>query len=117
LLNHWFYSHSTWDVAGAVCSVVVLLPLIGLFIFHRLVNWHVREENTSMVGLSYALCGGIYAVVLAFVAVGTYEAMDRAQRLPLKRRIRWAASPSAVPGCRPNSASACGLTSTSTSIS
>lgn len=81
MLNHWFYSHSTWDVAGAVCSVVVLLPLIGLFIFHRLVNWPVREENTSMVGLSYALCGGIYAVVLAFVAVGTYEAMDKSSTI------------------------------------
>jgi hypothetical protein len=77
MLNHWFYSHSTWEVAGAVCSVVVLLPLLGLFVFHRLVNWHAREEDTAMIGLSYALCGGIYAVVLAFVAVGTYEAMDK----------------------------------------
>jgi hypothetical protein len=77
MLNNWFYSHSTWEVASAVCSVVVLLPLLGLFIFHRLINWHAREEDTSMTGLSYALCGGIYAVVLAFVAVGTYEAMDK----------------------------------------
>ena len=77
MLNEWFYSHSTWEVAGAVCSVVVFLPLLGLFVFHRLVNWQAREEDTSMIGLSYALCGGIYAVVLAFVAVGTYEAMDK----------------------------------------
>jgi Protein of unknown function (DUF4239) len=77
MLNQWFYSHSTWEVAGAVCSVLVLLPLLGLFVFHRLVDWQTREENTSMVGLSYALCGGIYAVVLAFVAVGTYETMDK----------------------------------------
>jgi len=77
MLNHWFYSHSTWEVAGAVCSVLIILPLIGLFFFHRLVNWHAREEDTSMIGLSYALCGGIYAVVLAFVAVGTYETMDK----------------------------------------
>jgi|HubBroStandDraft_6_1064221.scaffolds.fasta_scaffold486301_1 hypothetical protein len=77
MLNHWFYSHSTWEVAAAVCAVVVIFPLIGLFIFNRLVNWDAREKDTSMVGLSYALCGGIYAVVLAFVAVGTYEAMDR----------------------------------------
>jgi hypothetical protein len=77
MLNQWFYSHSTWEVAGAVCSVVVLLPLLGLFIFHRFVNWQTREEDTSMIGLSYALCGGIYAVVLAFVAVGTYEALDK----------------------------------------
>jgi hypothetical protein len=56
---------------------VVILPVIGLFIFHRLVSWRTREADTSMVGLSYALCGGIYAVVLAFVAVGTYETLDR----------------------------------------
>lgn len=77
MLNHWFYSHSTWEVAGAVCSFLVILPLIGLFIFHRLVDWKAREEDTTMVGLSYALCGGIFAVVLAFVAVGAYETMDR----------------------------------------
>jgi hypothetical protein len=77
MLNNWFYSHSVWEVAGAVCSVLVILPLIGLYFFHRLVDWQSREHDTSMVGLSYALCGGIYAVVLAFVAVGTYEAMDK----------------------------------------
>jgi hypothetical protein len=81
MLNHWFYSHSTWEVAAAVCSVVVILPLIGLFIFNRLVNWDAREKDTSMIGLSYALCGGIYAVVLAFVAVGVYEAMDRSSAI------------------------------------
>ncbi len=81
MLNHWFYSHSTWEVAAAVCSVVILLPLAGLFLFHRLVDWRAREEDNSMVGLSYALCGGIYAVVLAFVAVGTYEAMDRSSTI------------------------------------
>jgi len=77
MLNHWFYSHSTWQVAAAVCSVVVGLPLAGLWLFHRLVDWNARERDNSMVGLSYALCGGIYAVVLAFVAVGAYETMDR----------------------------------------
>jgi hypothetical protein len=77
MLNHWFYSHSTWEVAGAVCSVLVLLPLLGLLVFHRIVDWHAREKDTSMIGLSYALCGGIYAVVLAFVAVGTYETMEK----------------------------------------
>ena len=77
MLNAWFYAHSTWEVAGAVCTVLIVIPLIGLYIFHRLVDWNTREEDTSMIGLSYALCGGIYAVVLAFVAVGTYETMDR----------------------------------------
>ena len=29
------------------------------------------------MGLSYALCGSVYAVMLAFVAVGTYETMEK----------------------------------------
>ena len=77
MLNNWFYSHSVWEVAAAVCFVTVVLPLVGLYFFHRVVPWNVREEDTSMVGLSYALCGGIFAVVLAFVAVGVYEAVDK----------------------------------------
>jgi membrane protease YdiL (CAAX protease family) len=77
MLNAWFYSHSIWAVAAAVCFVTTIIPLIGLHFFHKAVPWNVREEDTSMVGLSYALCGGIFAVVLAFVAVGVYEAMDK----------------------------------------
>ena len=77
MLNQWFYSHPTWEVALAVCSVMVLVPLLGLWGFHRLVRWDAREADTTMVGLSYALCGSIYTVLLAFVAVGTYETLDK----------------------------------------
>jgi hypothetical protein len=77
MLNQWFYSHATWEVGTAICLVMVVIPLFGLFFFHRAVPWHKREEDTTMVGLSYALCGGLSAVMLAFVAVGAYETMDR----------------------------------------
>jgi hypothetical protein len=77
MLNRWFYSHPTWEVGFAVCIVLMLVPLIGLYIFHKLVPQEHREVDTPMVGLSYALCGGLYAVMLAFVAVGVYETMDR----------------------------------------
>ena len=77
MLNNFFYSHSILVVGLTVCFFTVVLPLLGLWPFHKIVSWNVREEDTSMVGLSYALCGGIFAVVLAFVAVGVYEAMDK----------------------------------------
>ena len=63
MLNAWFYSHSVFAVAVVVCFVTAAIPLIGLHFFHKIVPWNVREEDTSMVGLSYALCGGIFAVV------------------------------------------------------
>ena len=58
MLNAWFYSHSIWAVAAAICFVTAAIPLIGLYFFHKWIPWNVREEDTSMVGLSYALCGG-----------------------------------------------------------
>ena len=77
MLNTWFYSHSVWAVAALVCSFLIAVSLVGLYFFTKMVDWQKREHDTSMVGLSYALCGGIYAVVLAFMAVGTYEAMEK----------------------------------------
>ena len=77
MLNHFFYSHSILVVGLTVCFFTVVVPLLGLWPFHKVVDWNVREEDTSMVGLSYALVGGIFAVVLAFVAVGVYEAMEK----------------------------------------
>jgi hypothetical protein len=81
MLNNWFYSHPTWEVVLAVCSAMVVLALAGLVVFHRLVHWEAREKDTSMIGLSYALAGGIYAVVIAFVAVGVYSAMDKGETI------------------------------------
>lgn len=81
MLNNWFYSHPTWEVVLAVCSTMVVLALAGLVVFHRLVHWEAREKDTSMIGLSYALAGGIYAVVIAFVAVGVYSAMDKGEAI------------------------------------
>lgn len=78
MLNDWFYSHSSWTVMFAVCSVIVGLSLAGLYGFNRLVDPEKREPDTSMVGLSYALAGGIYAIVISFVAVGVYESLDKA---------------------------------------
>lgn len=81
MLNNWFYSHPTWEVTFAVCMVLVLVALGGLYLFHRRIDWEIREKDTTMVGLSYALAGGIYAIVISFVAVGVYESMDKAESI------------------------------------
>jgi amino acid transporter len=81
MLNNWFYSHSTWAVAFAVCFAVTVIPVIGLFIFHRLVPWEAREKDNVLCGMTYVLTGGVFAVVLAFVAIGTYESMDKSSTI------------------------------------
>jgi len=79
MLNEWFYAHKTWQIGFAIDFTLVGLALIGLYFFHRLVPWRKREEDTAMVGLSYALCGSVYAVLLAFVAGNTFETMDKSE--------------------------------------
>lgn len=84
MLNDWFYSHSTWVVALAVCTVLSVAGLAALLALHRLVSWEARKADNAMTGLSYALCGGIYAVVLAFVAIGVYQSLEKSSDLALE---------------------------------
>jgi hypothetical protein len=81
MLNVWFYSNPNWLVMLAVCGVLVAIGLGAVLLTQRFVNWETREKDTKMVGLSYALAGGIYAIVISFVAVGVYEAMDKAEAI------------------------------------
>jgi hypothetical protein len=78
MLNAWFYSNPNWLVLVVVCGVLVALSLGAVLLTQRFVDWEKREKDTKIVGLSYALAGGIYAIVISFVAVGVYEAMDKA---------------------------------------
>ena len=81
MLNEWFYSHKTWQIGLLVDVVLLLVSLIGLRLFHRFVAWHPREEHNHMVGLSYALCGSVYAVIVALVAGSIFETMDKSQAI------------------------------------
>lgn len=81
MLNQWFYAHKTWQIGTVVDLTLVIVALLGLWAFHRWVAWENREHDTAMVGLSYALCGSVYAVLLALVASTTFESMERSKAI------------------------------------
>jgi len=81
MLNQWFYAHKTWQIGTVVDLTIVAVLLLGLFAFHRWVAWEHREHDTAMVGLSYALCGSVYAVILALVAGNTFETMEKSKSI------------------------------------
>ena len=81
MLNEWFYAHKTWQIGAVVDLTLVAVLLLGLFIFHRWIAWEHREHDTAMVGLSYALCGSVYAVILALVAGNTFETMEKSKTI------------------------------------
>lgn len=49
------------------------LALLGLMIFHRFVDVHMRHKDTETVGLTYAIVAVVYAVLIAFIVVDVFE--------------------------------------------
>jgi Protein of unknown function (DUF4239) len=81
VLINFFYSHPTWEVGVLVIGVWTGLALIGLYIFHRSVDVHVREKDTETVGLTYAIVAVIYAVLIAVIVVDVWETFSKADEI------------------------------------
>ncbi|HEX3919985.1 MAG TPA: hypothetical protein VHW60_21820 [Caulobacteraceae bacterium] len=81
MLNDWFYATPYWLVTLVVCGVLVLLSVAAVALAQRLIKWEPREKDTKITGLSYALAGGVYALVITFVAVGVDESNDKADMI------------------------------------
>jgi len=77
----FFYSHPTWVVGLVVIVVWTGLSLLGLLIFHRLVDVHTREKDTETVGLTYAIVAVVFAVLIAVIVVDVWETFAKADEI------------------------------------
>jgi hypothetical protein len=73
MLADWIYNHPTWIMGGVVVSLFVLVSCIGLAIVHRFVPVNIRRSHNDIIGFTIAVAGVVYAVLLAFIAVATWE--------------------------------------------
>ncbi len=55
--------------------------LIGLYLFHRFVDVHIRHKDTETVGLTYAIVAVIYAVLIAVIVVDVWETYAKADEI------------------------------------
>ncbi|MGD0633948.1 MAG: DUF4239 domain-containing protein [Beijerinckiaceae bacterium] len=81
MLADFFYSHPTWEVGLSVIVVWVGAALIGLTVFHRFVDLHVRHKDTETVGLTYAIVAVVYAVLIAVIVVDVWETFAKADEI------------------------------------
>jgi hypothetical protein len=65
-------------VAAALLSVVATAAAVSLV--QRYSPHHVRAAHNEVAGVVYAVLGALYAVMLAFVVVNEWEAMENAER-------------------------------------
>ena len=79
MLTDWIYNNPTW-LWG---SILILLAAggagLGLVIVHQLVHIDVRRAHNELAGFLVAVISVTYAVLLAFIAVATWESFSHAQ--------------------------------------
>lgn len=73
MLADLIYNHSVGLVAAVIVVLFVAIACAGLVLIHRLVPVRLRHSHNEMVGFSVAIVGVVYAVLLAFIAVTTWE--------------------------------------------
>jgi hypothetical protein len=81
LLVEFLYTHPTWLVGLVVIGIWTGVSLAGLYIFHRLVDVHMRHKDTETVGLTYAIVAVVYAVLIAFIVVDVFETFAKGDEI------------------------------------
>jgi hypothetical protein len=81
MINDWIYNNPTWLWGTILVALFTAVSCGGLFIFHRLVHVGVRRAHNDLAGFTIAVIGVLYAVLLAFIAIATWESFSKASDL------------------------------------
>lgn len=57
------------------------ISLLGLIIFHQFIDVHLRHKDTETVGLTYAIVGVVFAVLIAVIVVDVWETASKADEI------------------------------------
>lgn len=77
------FLYSVPAVLGAMLVIggIVLMSVLGLLLTHRLVPHALRVSHNDVAGVLIAVVGGVYAVLLAFIAVSVWEDYNAADAI------------------------------------
>jgi hypothetical protein len=79
MLAEWIYSTPIW-FSSVVIMVVALVVALGVqLMVHRLIEVEFRRRHNDLTGFVIAVVGVVYAVLLAFIAVVTWETYTAAE--------------------------------------
>src|SRR5580704_930068 len=78
MITDWIYNNPTWLWGTILVVLVTSIALGGLLIFHRLVHVGLRRAHNDLAGFTIAIISVLYAVLLAFIAIATWESFSKA---------------------------------------
>jgi len=77
----WIYSNPTILWGSLLIVLVVAVATAGLAVTHRFVNVEVRRSQNDVTAAAMGIVGVAYAVLLAFIAVATWESYTGADKI------------------------------------
>jgi hypothetical protein len=78
MIIDWIYNNPTWLWGTILIALFIAVSCGGLLVFHRLVHVNVRKAHNDLAGFTIAVIGVLYAVLLAFIAIATWESFSKA---------------------------------------
>src|SRR5713101_6158863 len=78
MIVDWIYNNPTWLWGTVLVALFTAVSCGGLLVFHRLVHVSVRRAHNDLAGFTIAVIGVLYAVLLAFIAIATWESFSHA---------------------------------------
>src|SRR5215469_11337004 len=78
MIVDWIYDNPMWLWGTVLVALSTAVACCGLLIFHRLVHVNVRKAHNDLAGFTIAVVGILYAVLLAFIAIATWESFSKA---------------------------------------
>jgi len=79
MILDWIYGTPTWLWATVMVVAIDAIACVGLIVFHRLVHLEVRRAHNELTGFTVAVISVTYAVLLAFIAIATWESFSQSE--------------------------------------
>ncbi|MBF6559905.1 MAG: DUF4239 domain-containing protein [Candidatus Binataceae bacterium] len=78
MILNWIYGSPTWLWGTVFVALFAGIACGGLIVFHRLVHVEVRRTHNELTGFTIAIISVTYAVLLAFIAIATWDSFSEA---------------------------------------
>ncbi len=78
MLVSWIYDNPVWLTSSVILLLAVGVSCVGLLVVRLLVDEEVRCRHNDMTGFTITNISVVFAVLLAFVAVATWDSFEKA---------------------------------------
>jgi len=81
MITDWIYNNPTWLWGSIMVVMLCGAACVGLAIFHRVVHVELRRAHNELAGFTVAIISVVYPVLLAFIAIATWESYTAADEI------------------------------------